>query len=88
LLPGVRTNCFVSSFISLATIFVLYTAGMRLVISDGLVTPRLAFFSLVFFSTGGIALAFLITSVPAADYSARYLINIFLFDCRSSRHLP
>lgn len=79
LLPGAKTNFFVSSFISLAAILVLYVTSMRLVVFDdldSLAPPRLAFFSLVFFSTGGISLAFLISDVPAADYSARFLINI------------
>jgi hypothetical protein len=76
LLPGAKTNFFVSSSVSLAAILVLYVTGMRLVIPNGLAPPRLAFFSLVFFSTGGISLAFLISDVPAADYSARFLINI------------
>ena len=79
LLPGVKTNNFVSSCISLAVIIVLYATSVRLIIFDGLkglTAERIAFFSIVFFSTGGIALAFLISDIPAADYSARFLINI------------
>lgn len=80
LAPGIRSNFFTSAFISLAVFLGLFIVSARHAITEGISTRSLAFFALTLLSTGGIFLAFLITNSPAADYSARFLINIpYLF---------
>ncbi len=76
IIPIIKTNLVLSGFISLIVIIILYIISMRLVFIKDISLNKFVFFVFAFFSIGGISLAFLISDVPATDFSARFLINI------------
>jgi hypothetical protein len=76
IIPIINTNLFIFGFISFMVVMILYVISMYLVFSKDISPNKFVFFVFVFFSIGGISLAFLISDVSATDLSARFLINI------------
>jgi hypothetical protein len=77
IIPFVGTNSFIPSVISLfILLFFLefYALNYKNIIGK-IRTPMVLYFIFAFFSVSGILSSFVISSVPAQDYSARFLIN-------------
>lgn len=78
LVPGNRSNGLIPGLASLLIVFLLVLRIVFLVLNNSLLQcPReLLFYSIIILSSGGISLACLISSSPAANLSARFLINV------------
>lgn len=74
--PGEKSNAFLTSLASLATISFLYTRSLRSIVAPIRLESNSVIQYSILFSIGGISTAFLISNLEAADYSARFLINI------------
>ena len=76
IIPMISSNYFISSFISLFFVFVLFISSIYY---SGILKRNhtlFIFFVFLLFSTAGISLAFMISDIQAKTYSARFLINI------------
>ena len=76
IIPGQDSNFFLPSLVSLIAIGSLYWTCLRLIKLADDNNSNLALQAFTLFSVGGVALAFLISDLLAADYSARFLINV------------
>ena len=79
LLPFHATNDFIPGLMSIIVIGVLIAKSININFIKSSTFPAFnvfAFSLFVIISTGGIILAFVLTNVPAADYSARFLLNV------------
>jgi|GEM_PF-560331 len=77
--PFHASNDFIPGLVSIIVIGALIAKSINIIFIKSSTFPEFNFFAFSLFviiSTGGIILAFVLTSVPAANYSARFLLNV------------
>lgn len=79
IIPFHASNDFIPGLLSIIVIGALIAKSINIIFIKSTTFPEFNFFTFSLFviiSTGGIILAFVLTSVPAGNHSARFLLNV------------